>query len=214
METKIVHVRDIVQDKKAITDAATRLLAGELVAMPTETVYGLAANGMDELAVKKLYEAKQRPGYKAFSLQVPDVSMVNDIAQQVPDMAWRLFEKFCPGPITIVLPKKNTVPRVVTGGKKTVGIRIPANDIALAVLKAVGVPLAVPSANISAHPSPTSAQMVYDDMQGLIPLILDGGPCNLGIESTIVDCTGDEPVIIRQGAISEKKILDCINNKD
>lgn len=209
-----MHVRDIVQDKKAITDAATRLLAGELVAMPTETVYGLAANGMDELAVKKLYEAKQRPGYKAFSLQVPDVSMVNDIAQQVPDMAWRLFEKFCPGPITIVLPKKNTVPRVVTGGKKTVGIRIPANDIALAVLKAVGVPLAVPSANISAHPSPTSAQMVYDDMQGLIPLILDGGPCNLGIESTIVDCSGDEPVIIRQGAISEKKILDCINNKD
>ncbi|MBR2141738.1 L-threonylcarbamoyladenylate synthase [Anaerovibrio sp.] len=214
METKIVHVRDIVQDKKAITAAAQMLIAGELVAMPTETVYGLAANGMDELAVKRLYEAKQRPGYKAFSLQVPDVSMVNDIAQQVPDMAWRLFEKFCPGPITIVLPKNNNVPSVVTGGKKTVGIRIPANDIALEVLKAVGVPLAVPSANISAHPSPTSAQMVYDDMQGLIPLILDGGPCNLGIESTIVDCTGDEPVIIRQGAISEKKILDCINNKD
>ncbi|WP_297568100.1 L-threonylcarbamoyladenylate synthase [uncultured Anaerovibrio sp.] len=214
METKIIHVGDIEKDKQAITAAAQMLIAGELVAMPTETVYGLAANGMDELAVKKLYEAKQRPGYKAFSLQVPDVSMVNDIAQQVPDMAWQLFEKFCPGPITIVLPKKNTVPRVVTGGKKTVGIRIPANDIALAVLKAAGVPLAVPSANISAHPSPTSAQMVYDDMQGLIPLILDGGPCNLGIESTIVDCTGDEPVIIRQGAISEKKILDCINNKD
>ena len=102
------------------------------------------------------------------------------------------------------------MPRVVTGGKKTVGIRIPANEIALAVLKEAGVPLAVPSANISAHPSPTSAQMVYDDMQGLIPLILDGGPCNLGIESTIVDCTGDEPVIIRQGAISEKDILNCI----
>ncbi len=214
METKIIHVGDIEKDKQAITAAAQMLIAGELVAMPTETVYGLAANGMDELAVKRLYEAKQRPGYKAFSLQVPDVSMVNDIAEQVPNMAWRLFEKFCPGPITIVLPKKNTVPRVVTGGKKTVGIRIPANEIALAVLKEAGVPLAVPSANISAHPSPTSAQMVYDDMQGLIPLILDGGPCNLGIESTIVDCTGDEPVIIRQGAISEKKILDCINNKD
>lgn len=183
---------------------------GQLVAMPTETVYGLAANGLDSMAVKSLYDVKERPYYKAFSLQVADVSQVKEIASRVPEMAMRLFERFCPGPITIVLPRGSSVPRQVTGGKNTVGIRIPANKVALAVLEAAGVPLAVPSANISAHPSPTSAQMVYDDMQGRIPLILDGGPCNLGIESTIVDCTGDRPFILRHGAISESEILGCI----
>uniref|UniRef100_UPI0023F4AC44 L-threonylcarbamoyladenylate synthase n=1 Tax=Anaerovibrio lipolyticus TaxID=82374 RepID=UPI0023F4AC44 len=144
---------------------------------------------------------------------VADVAMVKDIAARVPDMALKLFERFCPGPITIVLPRKSSIPKRVTGGKSTVGIRIPDNEIALAVLREVGVPLAVPSANISAHPSPTSAKMVYDDMKGLIPLILDGGPCNLGIESTIVDCTSDEPMIIRHGAISEKEIMECVSRE-
>ena len=209
METKIISIANVEQDMAAIKKGAEMLRRGELVAIPTETVYGLAANGLDEAAVKALYDAKDRPYYKAFSLQVADVAMVREIAARIPDMALRLFEKFCPGPITIVLPRKSSIPKRVTGGKNTVGIRIPANEIALAVLREAGVPLAVPSANISAHPSPTSAQMVYDDMQGRIPLILDGGPCNLGIESTIVDCTGDEPVIIRHGAIREEEIMKC-----
>ncbi|ORT99108.1 Sua5 YciO YrdC YwlC family protein [Anaerovibrio sp. JC8] len=209
METKIISINNVAEQQEAIKEAAAMLRQGQLVAIPTETVYGLAANGLDEVAVKALYDAKERPYYKAFSLQVADVDMVQDIAARVPDMALKLFERFCPGPITIVLPRKSTIPKRVTGGKNTVGIRIPDNEVALAVLKEAGVPLAVPSANISAHPSPTTAQMVYDDMKGLIPLILDGGPCNLGIESTIVDCTGDEPVIIRHGAISEKEIMAC-----
>ncbi|MBQ3855006.1 MAG: threonylcarbamoyl-AMP synthase, partial [Anaerovibrio sp.] len=196
METKIIRINDLERDKAVVQQAAELLRSGKLVAMPTETVYGLAANGLDEQAVKSLYAAKQRPSYKAFSLQVADVSQVKDIVSRVPDMALRLFEKFTPGPITIILPKKKEVPAAVTGGKVTVGIRIPANDIAMAILQATGVPLAVPSANISAHPSPTSAQMVYDDMRGLIPLIIDGGECRLGIESTIVDCTGDSPMVI------------------
>ena len=210
METKIITIKDLAVNKAVIQEAADMLQQGQLVAMPTETVYGLAANGMDEQAVKSLYAAKQRPTYKAFSLQVADVGMVKDIAARVPDMALRLFEKFTPGPITVILPKNKAVPKAVTGGKNTVGIRIPANDIAMAVLQAAGIPLAVPSANISSHPSPTSAQMVYEDMQGLIPLILDGGDCRLGVESTIVDCTGDTPMIIRHGAISEKEIMDCV----
>ena len=209
METKIISIANVEQDMAAIKKGAEMLRRGELVAIPTETVYGLAANGLDEAVVKALYDAKERPYYKAFSLQVADVAMVREIAARIPDMALKLFEKFCPGPITIVLPRKSSIPKRVTGGKNTVGIRIPANEIALAVLREAGVPLAVPSANISAHPSPTSAQMVYDDMQGRIPLILDGGPCNLGIESTIVDCTGDEPVIIRHGAIREEEIMKC-----
>ncbi|WP_037325609.1 L-threonylcarbamoyladenylate synthase, partial [Anaerovibrio sp. RM50] len=210
METKIISVNDVKKDMGAIKEAAKMLREGQLVAIPTETVYGLAANGLDEVAVRSLYDAKERPYYKAFSLQVADVAMVQDIAARVPDMALRLFERFCPGPITIVLPRKKSIPKGVTGGKATVGIRIPDNEIALAVLREAGVPLAVPSANISAHPSPTSAQMVYDDMKGRIPLILDGGTCNLGIESTIVDCTGEEPMIIRHGAISEREVMDCV----
>ena len=224
METKIISVNDVQKHMDSIREAATMLRNGQLVAIPTETVYGLAANGLDEVAVKSLYDAKERPYYKAFSLQVADVAMVKDIAARllparscaaarVPAMALKLFEIFCPGPNTIVLPRKTSIPKRVTGGKSTVGIRIPDNEIALAVLREVGVPLAVPSANISAHPSPTSAKMVYDDMKGLIPLILDGGPCNLGIESTIVDCTGDEPMIIRHGAISEKEIMECVSGE-
>ncbi len=211
METEIIRIDDVNKDAALIQAAAEKLRQGQLVAMPTETVYGLAANGLDVAAVKSLYDAKGRPSYKAFSLQIADKSMVQDIAQRVPDMAMKLFDRFCPGPITIILPKKETVPKEVTGGKRTVGIRIPDNEIALAVLKAAGVPLAVPSANISSHPSPTSAQMVYEDMKGLIPLILDGGPCDLGIESTIVDCTGEEPVILRHGAISEKEIMEAVS---
>ncbi|MCR5175226.1 MAG: threonylcarbamoyl-AMP synthase [Anaerovibrio sp.] len=209
METEVVRIADLKKDMGFIKQAAKLIRDGKLVAMPTETVYGLAAAGLNPMAVRALYEAKERPGYKAFSLQISDIAMAGEIAARVPDMAWRLFKEFCPGPITVILPKRDIVPEIVTGGKSTVGIRIPDNEIALAVLKAVGGPLAVPSANISAHPSPVSARMVYDDMCGRIPMILDGGPCQLGVESTIVDCTGDVPYIVRQGAIPAADIMKC-----
>ena len=121
-----------------------------------------------------------------------------------------LMDKFCPGPITVILRKKKEIPSIVTGGKNTVGIRIPDNPVALAVLSKARIPLAVPSANMSSHPSPKSAMDVYNDMQGRIPLILDGGVCSIGTESTIVDCTDEFPVIIRQGAISEKEINEIL----
>lgn len=206
MQTEIVKIKDIDKQKKDITRAADMLKDGELVAFPTETVYGIAALGLAATAVERLYEAKNRPASKAFSLQVADVSQVQKVAACVPQSARKLMEAFCPGPLTVVLPKAARVPLEATGGRDTVGVRIPDNPVALALLRAVGEPLAVPSANISGHVSPTSAQAVYADMAGRLPLILDGGACRVGIESTIVDCTKSDIRILRQGAISEAEI--------
>lgn len=210
MKTEIIEINDIEKQADVIEKAAKMLKDGELVAFPTETVYGLAANGLNQQAVKALYEAKERPSYKAFSLQVADVAMAEEIAEEITPMAKALMDAFCPGPITIILKKKKEIPSIVTGGKNTVGIRIPDNPVALAVLKQARIPLAVPSANVSSHPSPKSATDVFYDMQGRIPLILDGGACSIGTESTIVDCTDEIPVIIRHGAISEKEINEIL----
>lgn len=210
MKTEIFKIDDVEKQADIIEKAAEMLKNGELVAFPTETVYGLAANGLNQQAVRSLYEAKERPSYKAFSLQIADVAMAEEIAEEITPMAKALMDKFCPGPITVILRKKKEIPSIVTGGKNTVGIRIPDNPVALAVLSKARIPLAVPSANMSSHPSPKSAMDVYNDMQGRIPLILDGGVCSIGTESTIVDCSDEFPVIIRQGAISEKEINEIL----
>lgn len=211
-QTELVQIRNVVHQHKEIQRAAELLLAGQLVAFPTETVYGIGALGLDAKAVERLYSAKNRPAGKAFSLQVANVAMVQQIAAYVPLMARRLLEKFAPGPITVVLPKASTVPPLVTGGRDTVGIRIPDNPVALALLKAVNAPLAVPSANISGHVSPKTGTDVYGDMAGRLVLILDAGPCAIGRESTIVDCTGDRPVILRHGAISDEDIFAAVQD--
>ena len=211
METEILRISDVVRQQREIARAAELLRQGQLVAFPTETVYGIGALGLDMAAVEALYEAKNRPASKAFSLQVADVSMVPQVAAYVPRSARLLMEKFCPGPITVVLPKASAAPYKVTGGRDTVGVRIPAHPVALALLQAVGKPLAVPSANISGHTSPLSANDVYADMAGRLPLILDGGTCPVGVESTIVDCTGSKIKILRHGAISEAEIRAAIS---
>ena len=211
METEILRISDVVRQQREIARAAELLRQGQLVAFPTETVYGIGALGLDMAAVEALYEAKNRPASKAFSLQVADVSMVPQVAAYVPRSARLLMEKFCPGPITVVLPKASAVPYKVTGGLDTVGVRIPAHPVALALLQAVGKPLAVPSANISGHTSPLSANDVSADMAGRLPLILDGGTCPVGVESTIVDCTGSKIKILRHGAISEAEIRAAIS---
>ena len=211
METEILRISDVVRQQREIARAAELLRQGQLVAFPTETVYGIGALGLDMAAVEALYEAKNRPASKAFSLQVADVSMVPQVAAYVPRSARLLMEKFCPGPITVVLPQASAVPYKVTGGRDTVGVRIPAHPVALALLQAVGKPLAVPSANISGHTSPLSANDVYADMAGRLPLILDGGTCPVGVESTIVDCTGSKIKILRHGAISEAEIRAAIS---
>lgn len=205
--TELVQIKNPEKQHGVIARAAMLLKKGELVAFPTETVYGIGALALDRQAVERLYAAKNRPAGKAFSLQIADMDMLQQVAAYVPRMARRLMERFCPGPITVILPKAANVTELVTGGRNTVGIRIPDNAVALALLKAVGAPLAVPSANISGHMSPTDAVQVYGDMAGRLSMILDGGSCSIGRESTIVDCTGSRPVIIRQGAILESEIM-------
>lgn len=205
-QTELVKIKDLLRQQGEIQRAAQLLKAGQLVAFPTETVYGIGALALNAEAVERLYAAKHRPAGKAFSLQVANANMIQQIAAYVPLMARKLLDKFAPGPITVILPKAAAVPDLVTGGRDTVGIRIPDNPVALALLKAVNTPLAVPSANISGHISPKTGADVYGDMAGRLAMILDAGPCAIGKESTIVDCTGDRPVILRHGAISDEAI--------
>ena len=210
LKTELVQIKDPARQQDEIARAAQLLKHGQLVAFPTETVYGVGALALDKEAVERLYAAKNRPAGKAFSLQIADINMLPQVAAYVPQMARKLMDRFCPGPITVILPKASNVPELVTGGRNTVGIRIPDNAVALALLRAVGAPLAVPSANISGHLSPKNGAQVYGDMAGRLSMILDGGSCSIGKESTIVDCTGSRPVIVRQGAIPEAEIMAAL----
>ena len=198
MKTKFIRVA--ADDVTAINEAADIIKNGDLVAFPTETVYGLGADAFNEEACRKIYEVKGRPPYKPLSLMVANHEMIDDIADVSP-VAQRLIEKFLPGALTLILPKKSTVPDFVTAGSQTVGIRMPDNKIALALIKASQCPIAAPSANLSNESPPTTAQEVFKSFDSKIPMILDGGTCQFGISSTIVDLTGDEPHILREGAV-------------
>ncbi|MGN0768797.1 MAG: L-threonylcarbamoyladenylate synthase [Christensenellales bacterium] len=190
--------------EEIIEECAELIKRGEIVAFPTETVYGLGGDAFNEAAVKKIYEAKNRPSDNPFIVHVPDVGRVEDAAYLTPE-AERIFEAFAPGPITIVLKKKEKIPYCVTAGLDTVGIRIPEHPMARKFLTACGTPIAAPSANLSKRVSPTTAERVYEDMNGRIPAILDGGACRVGIESTVLSLVG-EPTILRPGAITAEML--------
>ena len=194
----------------AIEEAAHLLRAGEVVAFPTETVYGLGANAFDAAACAKIYEAKGRPSDNPLILHIAHRAMLDEVALDVPEMAEHLLAAFAPGPLTLVLRRRAAVPDRITGGLATVGVRMPENDAALALIRAAGFPLAAPSANTSGRPSPTTAEAVLDDLAGRIPLILDGGPCRFGVESTIVDVTGEAAVILRPGAITREMLEEVV----
>ena len=189
--------------------AAEMIKKGELVAFPTETVYGLGADGLNVEACRKIFVAKGRPSDKPLSLHVASLEMAEKIAK-ITVQAEKLFNKFLPGALTIILSKNKIVPDFVTCGKTSVGIRIPANEVALRLIRLSGVPIAAPSANLSGKMPPTTAQEVFDGLKGKIPVILDGGACQFGISSTIIDLTA-EPKILRHGAISAEKILEVIS---
>ena len=179
---------------------------GGLVAVPTETVYGLAGNGLDADAVAKIYEVKGRPAIKPLSLLVPDLAVAATVCDGIPDRAKKLAEAFWPGPLTIVLPRRDNVPEIVTAGGDTIGVRCPDHAKTLEFLRLAGVPAAAPSANISDMPSPKSAEDVLAYFDGKIDCVIDGGVCTLGVESTIVLLTGDNYIILRQGALPEEDI--------
>ncbi len=196
----------------AIEEAAALIRAGDIVAFPTETVYGLGANGLDDAACAKIYEAKGRPSDNPLILHIAHRAMLDEIALEVPAMAERLLAAFCPGPLTLVLHSRAAVPVGITGGLLTVGVRIPENDVARALIQAANCPIAAPSANTSGRPSPTTAAAVLADLSGKIPLILDGGSCSIGVESTIVDVTGKSAVILRPGAITREMLEEVVDD--
>jgi len=194
-----------------VAHAAALLRAGRLVAIPTETVYGLAANALDESAVQRIFAAKGRPFSSPLIVHVADMAMARGLAREWPPQAEALAARFWPGPLTIIVPKSAQVPDIVTAGLPSVALRMPAHPLALAVIEAARVPLAAPSANRFTQLSPTTAQHVREGLRGnAVDFVLDGGPCTIGIESTVISLTGPVPRILRPGMISKTQIEDVI----
>lgn len=192
-------------DPASIQAAAGLLREGQLVAFPTETVYGLGANALDPQAVLSIFAAKGRPADNPLIVHVARREDLEPLCQVTP-LARRLMDAFWPGPLTLLLKKKPLVPMAVTAGLDTVAVRMPGHPVALALIGAAGVPVAAPSANRSGKPSPTTARHVFDDMQERIPMILDGGPCRVGLESTVLDVTCDPPCILRPGGVTQEML--------
>ncbi len=194
MKTQLLTPKD--------TGRAARILrSGGLVGIPTETVYGLGANGLDPLAVRSIFQAKGRPQDNPLILHIPDPSWLELYCRDIPEAAWRLARRFWPGPLTMVLRRDPAVPDEVTAGLDTVGMRCPAHELCRAVIEAAGVPVAAPSGNTSGRPSPTSVADMLEDMNGKINAILDGGSCQVGVESTIIDMTAATPRLLRPGGV-------------
>ena len=205
MKTKLLRTRPA-----DIEEAGGLLAAGQVVAIPTETVYGLAANALDGDAVLRIFEAKGRPQDNPLIVHISALEQLEDLAEELSPAVYQMAEHFWPGPLTMVVKKKAVIPDRTSAGLDTVGIRMPSHPVARAIIDAAGVPLAAPSANTSGKPSPTTARDVLDDMNGKIPAIVDGGACSVGVESTVVDMTGDWPQILRPGAITEEMIAEAM----
>ena len=200
------------EDMNTAAIAANIIMQGGLVAIPTETVYGMGANGLDEAAVAKIFEVKGRPQDNPLILHIAGPEEIERYAHGVPQAAYTLAEKFWPGPLTMILPAKHIVPKRTTGGLDTVGLRCPDCDVTREIIRLSGVPIAAPSANISGKPSTTTAEHVRHDHDGKIPLIVDGGPCRVGVESTIVDLTGKRPRLLRPGGVTPEELLEVLGD--
>ncbi len=207
MTTKYLTSENAVQ-------AAELLKNGGLVGIPTETVYGLGANGLDPDAVAKIFQAKGRPQDNPLILHVPEAGWLARYCEKIPEAAYRLAREFWPGPLTMILPRKPVVPDAVTAGLDTVGMRCPAHPLCREVIRLAGVPVAAPSGNASGRPSPTTARSMLEDMDGKIDAILDGGPCSVGVESTIVDLTCEPPRLLRPGGISLERLRAALGAVD
>ena len=203
METKLIKIQDSewIKDEK-LAEAARIIREGGLVAFPTETVYGLGANALNEDAARKIYAAKGRPSDNPLIAHISCMEELEPLVKKIPEAGRKLAEAYWPGPLTMVFPKSEIVPYGTTGGLDTVAVRMPSDPIAGRLIALSGVPIAAPSANTSGRPSPTTAQHVWQDMNGKIEMILDGGPVGIGVESTIVDVSGPVPVLLRPGAVT------------
>ena len=193
-----------------LKEPAQIIQEGGIVIFPTETVYGIGVNGLNETAIKKLYEVKQRPTNKPISLLVNSIEMIEKVAKDITEIEYDLIKRFLPGPLTIVLKKKDIVPDIVTAGFDTIGIRMPENEIALKLIEYAGVPIATPSANISGRPSGTNLKAIMKDFNDKVDYFIDGGISKIGVASTIVQVVNDNPYILRKGKISEEQIKEQV----
>jgi len=208
-------VDNVVERKKyypQLKEAARLLRENEAVAFPTETVYGLGANAMDDEAIAKIFAAKGRPSDNPLIVHIGTKSQLDGIVREIPPVAEKLMEHFWPGPLTIILPRKEGISERVTAGLNTVGVRMPDHPVALALIEEANVPVAAPSANRSGRPSPTLASHVYEDLNGKIAGIVDGGATGVGVESTVIDCTSEVPTILRPGGITKEQLEAVIGN--
>lgn len=210
MNTKILKIDKDNVDKELIREAAMLISQGRLVAFPTETVYGLGANGLDEVAVAKIFKAKGRPQDNPLILHISSIEQVNLLVKEIPDIAYECMKRFWPGPLTLLFKKSDLVPNMITAGLDTVAIRMPDHPIALELIQKADVPIAAPSANLSGKPSPTSANHVFQDLNGKIDMIIDGGSTGVGLESTVLDISEDTPMILRPGGITIEVLRQII----
>lgn len=193
---------------ESVSKAAEILKRGGLVAIPTETVYGLAANALDENAVRDIFRAKGRPQDNPLIVHIASLEMLPPLVKEIPEIAKRLAERFWGGPLTMIFNKSEKIPSVTSGGLDTVAVRMPASEAACEIIKKCGFPLAAPSANLSGKPSPTTAAHVFEDMNGKLPLIIDGGECSVGVESTVICFSGNKIHILRPGGITEEMLAE------
>lgn len=214
METIVSKITHTIEDDAIIEKAGKIIRTGGLVAFPTETVYGLGGDALNPEASGKIYAAKGRPSDNPLIVHICKLEDIAKIVSDFPKEAKRLAEEFWPGPLTMVLPKADIVPKQTTGGLDTVAVRMPVDPTALAFIEAAGGYVAAPSANVSGRPSPTSAKYVVEDMQGRIEMILDDGDVQIGLESTIVDLTGEVPILLRPGFITLKMLEDVLGQVD
>jgi L-threonylcarbamoyladenylate synthase len=207
MKTQVIRVkREVGKGDRILWQAALIIRLGGLVAFPTETVYGLGANALDKAAILRIFEAKQRPAWDPIIVHASNLSMLKNLVRSWPPKAEALAQKFMPGPLTLLLPKRDIIPSVCTAGRDKVGVRIPAHPVARALIDAAQAPIAAPSANLFGGTSPTTADHVLSDLDGRIDAVLDAGPVDVGVESTVIDPTQEHPVIYRPGGITREQI--------
>lgn len=212
METKVITIDRKNPNMELIREAGRLLKEGALVAFPTETVYGLGGDGLKETAAARIYAAKGRPSDNPLILHIAEVSDIEKLAVDIPELAYRLAEKFWPGPLTMILKKRDVVPYATTGGLDTVAIRMPSDEIAREIIRASGTYIAAPSANLSGRPSPTKAEHVIEDLSGRVEMIVDGGASDIGLESSIIDLSGEVPMILRPGYITKEDFEQIVTS--
>ncbi|MDE7133344.1 MAG: threonylcarbamoyl-AMP synthase [Lachnospiraceae bacterium] len=210
MNTKVIRIDEQHMDTALIEEAGDIIKAGGLVAFPTETVYGLGGDALNPQSSEKIYSAKGRPSDNPLIVHIADMGKLNAIVREVPENAWKLAERFWPGPLTMIFYKSELVPRETTGGLDTVAVRMPVHPVARALIRAAGGYVAAPSANRSGRPSPTVAKYVIEDMDERIEMVIDGGDVEIGLESTIIDLTLEKPTILRPGYITEQKLAQVL----